>query len=151
MSDLYQALGPDTFTFIVGHSLGGGLAELASATSYFSHVVTFNSSPVHGQDIASLLQVARTSSRSSRSMAKQKLENLTSCGYQYVHPVPRKGRFSYRIVEKGDVLTPLRAVASLVGKAQLVDVRDYEIDLVQGSPLENHSMKAIACALRKPQ
>jgi len=148
MSEIYDMLGPQTFSIMVGHSLGGGLAELATNTSYFTTAVTFNSSPVQGRDISTLIHSSTKVTGKARQAARIKIENLTKCGFDLTNPVRSVKRTSIQVFESGDVLEPLRLLNSSTASApNNLSPVIYKTNVLRGGPLDNHSMKALACAL----
>lgn len=149
MSGSYDEWGPDRYLFVVGHSLGGGLAELAGRSSYVHKVVTFNSSPVTADDLFGLVREAATPGE-SQSVARESLERTTRCGYVANNPVNADRIQIHRVYEDYDLLTaPRRLAAWAMPINRGSRTIEYKTDLLSGSPLAQHSMKALACAMRQ--
>jgi len=125
LSGDYDVWGPDRYVFSVGHSLGGGLAELGGRASFIQDVFAFDSSPVTGSELAEA-----TSGRYG--------------GKRSVH----------RIYEHGEVLASLRMLKRWSGSLSerpspgVEQVVEYRTNVLRGDPISQHSMKALACALR---
>jgi hypothetical protein len=152
MSGIYDEWGPDTYIFAVGHSLGGGLAELAGRSSYVNRVVNFNASPVTADDLAKLVTDASGGANAPDKDAVRALEQATKCGgYWANNPVNAEAVRISRIYEDMDILSIPRLLAGWNARTPLgISITEYRTDLLGGSPLAQHSMKSLACALRKP-
>lgn len=148
MSGTYDDWGPDRYLYAVGHSLGGGLAELAGRSSYISKVITFNSSPVTGDDILRLVESASRPSESQESAMKN-LESVTQCGYWSNNPINGDRIDLYRVYEDFDILRFPRLLNSWNQPLQPESrTTEYRTNLLSGNPLNQHSMKQLACALK---
>ena len=154
ISGIYDEWGPDRYTFAVGHSLGGGLAELAGHSSYISQVFAFNSSPVVGADMARLVDDLHDGSSDSEAVLRGYTEK-TGCQFR-ANNLPNGRRLLVNnVYEYGEVLAYLRLLKRwfIEPWVAAIDVRppriDYRTNLIGGGPLSQHSMKALACAMRE--
>jgi hypothetical protein len=115
--------GGSTVIGATGHSLGGGLAQLAGYLSGdVKHVIGFNPSPV-----TAYFSVDAT-------------QRTKSC----------KDRVIYRIYQQGEILEYARWVMKRLWHLKTHDPQIIEIRfalLPQGDPISRHSMKELACGL----
>ena len=139
----------DVYIFLVGHSLGGGLAELAARSSYIRQVIAFNSSPVTAESLTPLVDNAARYSN-SQAAAVAKLESLSKCGYQPVHRINSGDIEVNRVYESQDALRLPRLIDGwMSSQYRGKNTIEYKTNLLTGSGLERHSMKGLACALRR--
>lgn len=150
MSGTYDEWGPDRYLYAVGHSLGGGLAELAGRSSYINKVVTFNSSPVTADDILKLVEKASRRDEFHKN-ARQLLENVSKCDYWSNNPINSNEIDLHRVYEDFDILQIPRLISSWRQPLSPGSrTTEYKTNLLSGSPVSQHSMKSLACALRRP-
>lgn len=125
---LRQEYGADMELVTLGHSLGGGLAQLAAyaypvpgETSAVRGVYAFDPSPVSGfYSVESTLRARNAS-----------------------------GLNIWRVYDKGEVLAYLRAFMRVLYPLSHNNPRIEEVrfNLLRGHPIRQHSMRAMACAL----
>lgn len=148
VSGIYDEWGGDVVIFVVGHSLGGGVAELAGNSSYIENIVTFNSSPVTARALSNLARAANTAV-AGQDEALAKLNDISKCGYTADNPINGGKKRVHSIVENFDALHMLRLIN------RWLDARDsnkvaveYRTNFSLGTPIEEHSMKRMACAMK---
>jgi pimeloyl-ACP methyl ester carboxylesterase len=137
--------GPATYAIAIGHSLGGGLAELAARSSYITTAVAFNSSPVVGTDIDRLLQQYKTGTSKSEA-----LSDSFKCTFANNNPAGGSVVSVHRVYEHGDVLQFPRYVDELLADPPpRTQYRSYRLNVTSGNPIAQHSMKALACNMSR--
>ncbi|MCH7649727.1 MAG: hypothetical protein IIA63_01035 [Nitrospinae bacterium] len=149
LDGIYDDWGPDRYVFAIGHSLGGGLAELAGWTSYVSQVITFDSSPVVGVELAE--EVIRASlDVEVLEEYSQKHYEQTGCEYYGNNPPSGEAPFVHSVFEHGEILAYFRLLKRWFSPEHQLQsrVREYRTNVLTGSIVKQHSMKALACALR---
>lgn len=147
LSRIRSWLGPglDFYTVAIGHSLGGGLAELAGRTSYIGQVFTFDQSPEIAAEISAALRQA-SYDWSLYEKIDQEYERFTGC---------EASRNDYatdatirRIYEHGEILAYLRLLKRRFVPRDATVV-EYRTNILRGGWIDQHSMKALACELRR--
>ena len=139
--------GPETYAVVAGHSLGGGLAELAARASFVSVAVTFNSSPVVGANIDKLLQAYRLRDRPA-AIRENAIRGSLRCMFADNNPAGLGPVATYRITEHGDMLQAPRLLDQyLTPPAPRTKYRSFRVNLTGGTPIAQHSMKSLACGL----
>lgn len=141
-------LGPglDFYPIAVGHSLGGGLAELAGRSSYIKQVFTFDSSPVTAKEISSKLRGAEHDWEIYEKLDSE-YKNLTGC--EMVRDDHAEESHIRRIFEHGEVLAFLRYLKRwFIGQPEEPPFIEYRTNILGGGPIAQHSIKALACELR---
>jgi len=103
VSGIYDELGPDTFIYFVGHSLGGGLAELAGRSTWSRGIFSFDSSPVVGETLAMQISTGLRTSEAFLEGYRQK----TGCHYNANNVGENDGQV-HRVFEHGEVLAYFR-------------------------------------------
>lgn len=145
----YDEWGPDRYTILVGHSLGGGLAELAARSSYVKQVFGFDSSPVVGRDAVALLRKAFANPDDLTTMSND-YELMTGCSFDPIIAPESRRLTVRRVYEHGEGLAYIRLFKRWLN----IDDDDestaieYRTNLLTGGIVEQHQMKALACAMR---
>ena len=147
LDGIYDSIGPDRYVFSVGHSLGGGLAELSGRVSYISDVFTFNSTPITGGEISEELFEA-TLDVDTLEIYSKKLYDETGCEYYANNPSDWTAPKVVRVYEKGDILSIPRAIKKIFSSEWNNNVLEFRTNVLTGNPVKEHDMKALACALR---
>lgn len=148
LSGLYDEWGPDRYIVAVGHSLGGGLAELAGRSSYIDQAFVFDSSPVTGADLAESLQEAFGEGGDTEQFLHNYLQK-SGCQFSGNNPAGRSVLTVHRVYEHGEIL----AYARLMNRwfnglpVRATQAVEYRINLLHGGAIEQHSMKSLACAM----
>lgn len=115
----YNDFGPTPKWYVVGHSLGGGLAQLIGYRQpRIEQVVVFNSSPVIG------INTEQYDPLFDGTTAP----NIVS------------------ISEKGEILGLPRAVSKLSPRPQ-ANMTNIEVDFLDGTPFYQHKIELMACRL----
>jgi hypothetical protein len=147
MKRIKDELGPglDFHTIAVGHSLGGGLAELAGRASYIDQVFSFDSSPELADEISTELEQANYDWALYRKIDED-YERLTGC--EASRDDYATAATIWRVYEHGEILSYLRLLKRgfVPGDAKVVE---YRTNILKGGWVDQHSMKALACALRR--
>jgi hypothetical protein len=154
LSGIYDEWGPDRYTFAVGHSLGGGLAELAGRSSYVNQVFAFDPSPVVGVDLAQFVDELGGSGNDAET-ALLDYQAKTGCEFSR-NNMPNGRRLTvYSVFEHGEVLAYLRLlkrwfINPLSNDSSTEPRRiEYRTNLMGGGPLSQHGMKELACRMRE--
>lgn len=153
LSGDYDQWGPDRNVVAVGHSLGGGLAELAGRASFIQQVFAFDSSPVTGRELAEAIHKGEGDEARVEQVMNAYLQKA-NCEFRNTSGREGGNRSVYRVYEHGEVLAALRMVKRWSGSlpegssAGVEQVVEYRTNLLDGNPVSQHSMKALACALR---
>lgn len=153
LSGDYDEWGPDRYVFALGHSLGGGLAFLAGRSSGIKQVFLFDSSPVTGNELAESLH-NHINDTGVSEMVNAYLKNA-DCQFRDIGGSGRGDLVVHSFFEHGEALAYLRLMKRWLGNwsNQAVDgvkkTNVYRTNILGGNPVSQHSIKALACALRK--
>lgn len=152
LTGLYDDWGPDRYVVVVGHSLGGGLAELAASSSKINSIYTFDTSPVVSNDIAAQLFQAFENDDVPRAFLKKYSENA-QCNY-WANDAPHQNAITFnRVYESKELLEPVRWLSQRLQfrKASVArdNVVEYRTSLLSGNPIQQHSMRDLACAMQR--
>jgi hypothetical protein len=153
LSGDYDEWGPDRYVVAVGHSLGGGLAELAGRSSFIKQVFAFDSSPVTGSELSEPFHNGQDDVRQIDQIVNAFLRNA-SCEFRNIGGSGRGNLIVHRVYEHGEVLASLRMIKRLVSgwsenpPAGIKQIAEYRTNVLGGNPVSQHSMKSLACALR---
>jgi pimeloyl-ACP methyl ester carboxylesterase len=152
LSGLYDEWGPDRHVIVVGHSLGGGLAELAASSARINSVYSFNPSPVVSDDIATKLLRALSDDGEAKRYVKEYSERV-ECNY-WANNEPTRNIVTFnRVIESKEILEPVRWLLERLKLRPTIvageSVVEYRTSLLSGNPVAQHSMRELACAMRK--
>jgi len=153
LSGDYDVWGPDRYVFSVGHSLGGGLAELGGRASFIQDVFAFDSSPVTGSELAEAFHKEEGDEAKVEQIMNAYLQKA-NCEFRNTSGRYGGKRSVHRIYEHGEVLASLRMLKRWSGSLSerpspgVEQVVEYRTNVLRGDPISQHSMKALACALR---
>ena len=143
--------GSDSYVFAIGHSLGGGLAEMAAHSSYISRVFSIDGSPVTAQDVTSALQQWLEREKLSEPSDVNPSPLNRDCPYagnEAREDPSNKDIRVYSIAEKGEFLSAVRSIYGLLGWTS-PRFKEYRTNVLDGDPIAQHSIKGLACALNK--
>lgn len=150
LEGLYDEWGPDRYVFAVGHSLGGGLAELAGYTSYISKVFVFDGSPERGEDIARRFQDPQFLQRIDQY--SEWYRDQTGDEFHGNNASSINTPQITRVFEHGEGLAFVRLAQRLLvpDRVSLGNVTEYRTNLLRGGPVAQHSIRDLACQLGAP-
>nr|WP_281720793.1 hypothetical protein [Nitrosomonas nitrosa] len=153
LSGDYDDWGPDRYVVAVGHSLGGGLAELAGRSSFINDVFAFDPSPVSGGDLSKAFQNEGDGARADDVMNRFLKES--GCKFRNTSGGRIGSLTVHRVYEHGEVLAYPRLlkrwISPLIGESPsgLSRVVEFRTNVLEGGPLSKHSMKALACTFKR--
>lgn len=168
-----KGFGDQVVVGLVGHSLGGGLVELAAGLVPVDVAVTFNASPVTAKDIVGgfkagsfVTQSGHFHSEDEEFMRQQQIltKYLSICDGDVKPPSFEYRPFSrvpvWSVYEHGDALSFLRGLrplyallfdaSSVVYGWEKRPTREVRTNILKGGPLAKHSMVQFACKLPGP-